>query len=80
MINLDRIDQQIVKIDKLTRENLEKDHQCNQLIKEKEYTEEQLRHLSKIYEEVLSNHISKLDHKNAIQKIYNDNQIVVKEV
>ena len=78
--HLDKIDKLTVKIDLLTRENLEKEHQWSLLAKELEKSQEENKACQQAHNEELSNYISKIDHKNAIQKQYQENQIIVKEV
>ena len=78
--HLDKIDKLTVKIDLLTRENLEKEHQWSLLAKELEQSQEETKACQQAHNEELSNYILKIDHKNAIQKQYQENQIVVKEV
>lgn len=78
--HLDTIDKLSVKVDQLTKDNLEKEHQWNQLIKELEQSHDHNKACEQSHKEALANYISKFDHKNAIQKQHQENQIVVKEV
>ena len=77
---LDKIDKQSVKIDELIKENFEKDHKYSQLVERLQQTQEQFKQYQESQVEELNDYISKSEHKSIVQKLHQENQIVVKEV
>ena len=77
---LDKIDKQSVKIDELTKESYEKDHRYSQLVERLQLTQEQFKQFQESQAEELNEYILKFEHRQVVQKLHQENQVVVKEV